>query len=408
MATRTKKRPALAHCKVKHTANPRAPWRVWYPTETTDGEKPRRVFRAFAGEDAAWQWAEDHDRELGNHGVRFGSITPEARRAFDLYRDECTALGALGATVPGFADLVADALANVRQRHLEAAEKAVLVADAVESFVAYKKTRVGAVQLKGLRGQLQRFAKEHGDRPLRSFTVCEVDSWLSGLRNPANESLAPKTRNHFRAALSALFAFGESRGWCPQNPVKSIAREKTEDSEPEAYSPQDAEKLLVTALSEIPGLVPMLTLGFFAGLRVSEAMRIDLAKLRGESEFKATGKTGSRMVPITPQLTAWMDAQPRQSGLAWTGAEDEYYADMKRLFTLSGVAQIVNGARHSFISYKTAQTRDVARIADECGNSAAIITKHYRKLVTAADAETYFSILPTVAENIVQIERRAV
>ena len=83
------KPPTLTHCKVKLTANPRAPWRVWYPTESTDGEKPRRVFKSFAAEDAAWRWAEDRDRELGNHGVRFGSITPEARRAFDLYRDEC-------------------------------------------------------------------------------------------------------------------------------------------------------------------------------------------------------------------------------------------------------------------------------------------------------------------------------
>jgi site-specific recombinase XerD len=257
---------------------------------------------------------------------------------------------------------------------------------------------------------LRRFAKEHGDRPLRSFSVCEIDAWLSGLCNAANEPLAPKTRNHFRAALSALFAYGASRKWCSQNPAKEIEREKEDDTEPEAYTPEDAEKLIGTALAEIPALVPMLTLGFFAGLRVSEAMRIDLADLRDESEFKTSGKgkTGARMVPITPQFTAWMDTQPRQKGRAWEGTEDEYYAAMKRLFTLSGVAQIDNGARHSFISHKTAQTRDIARVADECGNSAAIITKHYRKLVTATAAEKYFAILPTVAANILQIERRAV
>jgi integrase len=402
------KPPTLTHCKVKLTANPRAPWRVWYPTETTDGEKPRRVFKSFAAEDAAWRWAEDRDRELGNHGVRFGSITPEARRAFDLYRDECAALGALGATVPGFADLVADALANVRQRHQEAAEKAVLVAEAVESFIAYKKTRVGNRQLKGLRGRLRRFARSFGDRALRSFTVCEVDSWLSALCAAEGQEFSPKTRNHFRAALSALFAFGASRGWCPQNPVKAIAREKEEDAEPAAYTPEDSEKMIAAARAEIPALLPMLALGFFAGLRVSEAIRTDLAKLREENEFKATGKTGARMVPITPQLIAWMDAQPRQSGQAWEGTEDEYYADMKRLYAIAGVEQIRNGARHSFISYRTAETRDVARVADECGNSATIITKHYRKLVTAADAVRYFSIMPTMAENILQIERRAI
>jgi hypothetical protein len=68
---------------------------------------------------------------------------------------------------------------------------------------------------------------------------------------------------------------------------------------------------------------------------------------------------------------------------------------MQQLFALAGVDAIDNGARHSFISYRCAESRDIARVADECGNSVGTIKAHYRQLVTAADAERFFKIRPT-------------
>ena len=48
-------------------------------------------------------------------------------------------------------------------------------------------------------------------------------------------------------------------------------------------------------------------------------------------------------------------------------------------FALAKVQQIDNGARHSFISYRCAESKDIARIADECGNSVATIKAHYHQ-----------------------------
>jgi hypothetical protein len=67
---------------------------------------------------------------------------------------------------------------------------------------------------------------------------------------------------------------------------------------------------------------------------------------------------------------------------------------MQELFTLAKVQPIDNGARHSFISYRTAELRDVARVADECGNSVSTIKNHYRQLVTAEAAKNFFEIRP--------------
>jgi hypothetical protein len=53
-----------------------------------------------------------------------------------------------------------------------------------------------------------------------------------------------------------------------------------------------------------------------------------------------------------------------------------------------------NGLRHSFISYRVAQTQNVAQVALEAGNSPQMIFQHYRELVRPAEAKKWFSIAP--------------
>ena len=38
--------------------------------------------------------------------------------------------------------------------------------------------------------------------------------------------------------------------------------------------------------------------------------------------------------------------------------------------------------------------RDVARVADECGNSPNVIKRHYREIVTTEAAKVFFAIRP--------------
>ena len=391
-----KKRPVLTHAKVKQTSQERAPFRVWYSVED-EGGKRRRVFKSFADEEAAWTFAEETDREISNHGVRYGDIPPEVRRAFDFYRDEAASLAEAGATVPRFEDLVSASLAEIRRRHREQSENAVTVAEGIALFNAYKQTRVKHRQLADLKDRLKRFAQDFGDRPLPSITTAEIDAWLSSLRSRRNPDklpepplLAPLSRNHYRANLHALFAYGAvpARGWCDRNPVADLEPEDVETGEPEAYAPEDAARVMQTALDQKPDLVPVLALGMFAGLRVSEAIALDLAKLDHKAdEFRVTGKTGPRLAPFTTACKAWIAAIPRRKGKAWLQSARTLVDEMQELFTLAGVDQIDNGARHSFISYRCAESRDSAAVADECGNSVQTIKNHYRKLVTAEAAK---------------------
>lgn len=399
---RKKKRPELTHCKVRECTHPKAPWRVSYKIEQEGRTVTKR--KNFADEDAAWNFAEDQDREISNHGVRYGDIPPEVRRAFDFYRDESADLVAIGATVPRIEDLIANALADIRKAHAAREENALTVAEAVAQFTAYKQSRVGPRQLSDLKNRLRRFAQQYGRQHMRAISTADLESWLSSLRSKRNPEglkeaplLSPLARNHYRAALHALFKYAASpaRGWCERNPVADLEPEKYDKGEPEAYSPEDAASLIQTALDQKPELVPVLALGLFCGLRVSEAINADLGKLpKSGEEFRTDGKTGPRMAPYTAAARAWIEAQPRRRGKAWQKSPRQLVDEMQSLFKLAELEAIDNGARHSFISYRTAELRDVARVADECGNSVSTIKNHYRQLVTSEAAKDYFAIRP--------------
>ena len=253
---RQKKRPDLVHCKVTETSHPKAPWRVSWPVER-DGQ-PVRVSKRFSTESKAWKHAEETERDIDNHGVRFGELPPEARRAFDYYRDTAAELGEAGATVPAFERLVADALAAIRAAHNAREENALAVAEAIPLFMAYKVGRVGKRQGENLKNHLKRFAQDFGTRPLRSITALEIETWLSSLRSRKNPDRLPEppvigaiARNAYRTSLFTFFKHGSnaSRQWCALNPIDAVESEKIATTEPHAYTPQAAAKIMQAALA---------------------------------------------------------------------------------------------------------------------------------------------------------------
>lgn len=424
MAKQNKKQ-AFVNCKLKKSTatSTRTPWRVWFTIEQ-DGQ-PKRVFKSFADEGAAVDFASAKDLEISNHGIRYGNISPEVRRAFDHYRDEAGMIRGLGGEVPRFEALVSGALANIRADLERVAGAVVTVAEGVEKFLAYKATRVGPRHAADLKAHLKRFAADYGDRAFQSVTTAELEKWLSELRsrlhgNTVSDAplLGPLARNHHRTSLCALFGYAaaKTRSWCPSNPLADLDPEQVKTSEPLAYSPEAAQRIMQAAFEHKPELIPVLTLGFFAGLRTSEAVSIDLGRLDFASdEFRLPdGKTGPRSCPFLPACKTWLEVQPRRDGPAWIippascrskgKALPSYGLDaaMRELFELAGVAKITNGARHSFITYRCAETRNEAMVADECGNSAAMVRKHYRNVTTAAAAAKYFAIRPAKsADNVI-------
>jgi hypothetical protein len=53
-----------------------------------------------------------------------------------------------------------------------------------------------------------------------------------------------------------------------------------------------------------------------------------------------------------------------------------------------------NALRHSYISYRVAETGDVARTSLEAGNSPKQVFRYYREVVDADAAKAWWSIMP--------------
>jgi integrase len=365
----------------------------------------------FSTEERALAFAAEHEKDVVDFGVRFGSITAEARRAYDAYRDARADLLGDGVEVPSFEALVAAAIANLRKEHEDRQRNRMTVCEAVAAFLSYKRPRIGERHAEGLGGNLKRFARDFGSTPLDRLAGSEIESWVCSLRSArVDESgdrplLGPVTRNKMRKSLKALFSYGlaKGRGWCHQNPMVGIEPERVKTAEPKAYSVAETRRILETALAMESPILPCLVLGFFSGLRPTEAQALDLAVINlAVDEFRTPAlhpngeptKTGARIAPLTPACKAWLGAQSRREGLAWVGCSQSYSNALRAVLSAAKVKGIHDGIRHSFITYRTAEIRDVARAADECGNSPNIIRKHYREIVTAAAAKEFFAIRP--------------
>ena len=71
------------------------------------------------------------------------------------------------------------------------------------------------------------------------------------------------------------------------------------------------------------------------------------------------------------------------------------YKRLAELATAAGLTKWQdNGLRHSCASYSLALTGDAVRVAYQLGNSADMIHRHYKALVTAADAKRFWELRP--------------
>ena len=69
----------------------------------------------------------------------------------------------------------------------------------------------------------------------------------------------------------------------------------------------------------------------------------------------------------------------------------------------AGIPWKHNALRHSFISYRLAQTQNENQVALEAGNSPRMIFSNYRQLVTQEDAKRYFGIMPASEPDVIQM-----
>jgi integrase len=259
-----------------------------------------------------------------------------------------------------------------------------------------------------LQVRLARFAQAFAV-PVGSVSGAQINDWILGL------GLSGRTQINFRRVISTMFKFAKRRGYLPKDWDEMAAVERPDDDggEIEVFTPDELRRLFaacVTPVRERGGertrqeMIPGLAIAAFAGLRAAEIKRLDWAEvhLTGPEPFievKASkAKTASRrLVPILQNLSRWLMPYAQASGpvVPVERLDKQWF---QYLGPAAGVTWKRNALRHSFISYRLAIIKDAGQVSLEAGNSAAMVFKHYRQVVTETQAREWFDILPPQAE----------
>lgn len=278
------------------------------------------------------------------------------------------------------------------------------VADVVNELLTLKAAR-GASQryLEDLRSRLGRFADAF-QKDTCNVTTSEIQAWLDTQKGAA------QTVSNVRRILHVFFEFAVARGYASDNPVAGTERVAVKDGEVAIYKPAELAKLLAAASADF---LPCIALGAFAGLRSAEIERLEWSDVDLAGRCIVIGasrsKTASRrVVPVCDALAAWLAPYAGRRGKVWSATHGRFCAAQQETAKAAGLKWKHNALRHSYASYRFADTGDAGRVAGELGNSAAVVHKHYRELVKPADAVKWFAIRPArPAENVVALPTAA-
>lgn len=150
-----------------------------------------------------------------------------------------------------------------------------------------------------------------------------------------------------------------------------------------------------------PDVIPALAIGAFAGLRSEEIKRLDWADFKwedGEIEIRAaiTKTRIRRLVTMCDSLKLWLMPHKQSSGPVFP--YQNLCNQFLKLATKAGVKWKRNVLRHSAISYRVASWKSIAEVAQEAGNSANMIQRHYLRVVNRKQADAWFALTPDAVE----------
>jgi site-specific recombinase XerD len=279
------------------------------------------------------------------------------------------------------------------------------VPEAVKDFVESRRQDGASVRyVEDLEFRLGKFA-EDCTRATNNVTSLDVQQWLNGLK------LGKQSRLNYKRVLRTFFEYCRTNGMCQDNPVDGTAEIEPKPNPVCIFAPAEAKKLLAAAAQHYPEFVPSLAVCLFAGLRSSEAERlewqdVDLAARVINLDAAKTKTANGRTTPISDNLAAWLAPYVSQTGKLWTDTTDNFYRRQQQIAELAGLKWQHNAARHSYISYRLVQLGyDAGRVAGECGNSSTMVNRRYKALIkgnAAGKVAEWFGIVPDpAASNVV-------
>lgn len=280
-----------------------------------------------------------------------------------------------------------------------------LVPDVISEFLKQKQLDgTGWRQRRDLKVRLNVLGKEF-NCPLATVTAVQIAGVLDKLQG--ENEWGNRSRNHYRAAFSNMAGFARRKKMVPKdwNELPDVEKFQEKDGPVIIWTPEEAEKLFKAALKYRPQQLPGFVLMFFVGNRHSEVQGtvedevtpIDWSELNldegtGFLEVGKVRRAGNRITYIPPNAAAWL--RPFRQTKGPVCPFKNLTNDMVYVAKKAGLKWKQNAARRSYISYRLAQTKDIAAVSEETGTSVPTLQRRYRRPIPLTEAEKYFNILP--------------
>ena len=368
----------------------------------------KRKFDSYPDETQAIDQATQKARQLATLGAKASELTGDDLRAYVATMDTLKPLGlSLGRVIETMVQAVeiTGSLENVVgacrffiERNKRTTPKP--VAQVVTELLEVKAARGAAPRyLQDLRNRLNLFAGSFV-KDASNVTTADLQAWFDAKKFGSQNFMG------YRRVIHLLFEFAIARGYAVDNPAAAMERVKVKHGQTQIFTPDEITRLLASAS---PAFLPCIAIGAFAGLRSAEIERLEWSDIDLAGGHITVGadkaKTASRrVVPICANLGAWLASVDDKKGNIWKGDHNEFYYAQEDTATEAGLKWKANALRHSYASYRFAQTGDAGRVAGELGNSAAVVHKHYRELVKPTDAVKWFNVMPETSENVVPMQ----
>ena len=281
------------------------------------------------------------------------------------------------------------------------------IGEMVKRFLVNRKsTRANRTRtIDEYRCQLGKFAKDFGQRSASSISPTEIEEWLLAPHLDTRGrrlTWAGGRRNVTRGYLSTLFNFGSRKSLCTTNPVTGVDKAIVERTPVEVWTPAEAVSILTVADRECSEVMRFLVLALFSGVRTAELfelqtehVKLDQLIITIPASISKTRKI--RNIPISENLAAWLKnihsrAQPDR---IWSMGESSLHRRYRLIEKGTGLNWRRNAMRHSYASNHLALHDNECLTSRACGSTPPMLREHYDAVVSRANADAYFGILPS-------------
>jgi len=267
-----------------------------------------------------------------------------------------------------------------------------------------------------------------GLEDLAALTPADFRSYLA---QRSNKGLAKSSTARAMSTLRSLFRFLDKRGLAHNASIQAIRTPKLPRSIPKALDTAEASEAL-QAIGDLSGTdwfekrglgwmaqrdIALLTLLYGCGLRVSEALNLNLKdKPRSaEATLIITGKGNKqRVVPVLPivseAIEAYLEACPfrlKAEDPLFVGARGKRLTarvvqrQMQKLRRLLGLPESAtpHALRHSFATHLLAGGGDLRTIQELLGHASLSTTQRYTEVDAARLTEVYDKAHPRAKKS---------